>query len=394
MSKNRATLAEMMQTIAKDLLSRFEESDTIPHNLAKGEARETVVLQHFLKPYLPSRYSIERNGILIDSENNSSKQQDLLIFDAFFSPMLRDFETVKLFFPESVFATVEVKSLLTKKELHDVVEKSTSVWALKRITPPNLILAPGIIMPAGRVRPLCIGFCYKSRLSLAEARDELRNYRQVTPTEYALGMLCILQDKESKSGLVLNVHPEELRSIVIMPSAASRLAVMECNSAGTALLHMYLILMEHLRTCGMVTPVPNLMEYAKVGLSPPTLHVAKEDMKGTFVSYAGKRLSTDMLQNVAEWSKRLFSQQASDEEILDLFFHLPEVPGGEVLLDRRSIFKEHGQQLPLPSVRTVYEAVKRRKEGKARAGDESLLSSFIALIRDIVASKRSIEIGP
>jgi hypothetical protein len=42
----------------------------------------------------------------------------------------------------------------------------------------------------------------------------------------------------------------------------------------------------------------------------------------------------------------------------------------------------------------VYEAVKRHKEGKATAEDESLLLSFIALIRDVVASKRSIEMGP
>jgi len=387
-------LAQMMQTIAKNLLSSFEESSKVQHNLAKGEAREAAVLHDFLKPYLPLRYSIERNGILIDSEDNESKQQDLVIFDAFFSPILKDLGPVKLFFPESVFATVEVKSLLKKKELRDIIENSASVWTRKRILTPNLILAPGIIMPSGQVRPLCIGFCYESRLTLAEARDELRNHRQAMSTEYALSMLCILRDKEDKSGLVLNVNPSELRNIVTIPSPTSRLAVMECDSAGTALLHMYLILMEHLRTCGMVTPTPNLTEYARVGLSPPKIHVAKEDMKDTFVSYGGKRLGTDMLQNMAEWAKRLFNQQASDEEILDIFFHLPEVPGGEILLDRRSVFKEHGQQLPLPSTRDVYEAIKRYKEGKTREGDKSLLSNFIALIRDVVASKRSITIGP
>lgn len=387
-------LASMMKTVAQKLLSDFENSKKIPHNLAKGEAREAAVLQDFLKPYLPSRYSIERNGILLDIENKSSKQQDLVIFDGFLSPILNDFRAGKLFFPESVFATIEVKSLLTRDELKDVLEKSISVWELKRTISPNLILAPGIIMPSNQVRTLCIGFCYESRLTISEARDELRSLQQTMPTAYALGALCILQDKGGKCGLVVNVSPEELGNIVIISSPASRLAIIECDSAGGALLYMYLILMEHLRGCGIVMPIPNLMEYARVGLGSPKLQVAKEDMKGAFVLSGGKRLSTDTLQNMSEWSKKLFTQQISDDELLDFFYYLPELPAGEVFLDPRSLFKEHGQPLPFPSAYAVYDAIKRRKEGKPTSEDESLLASFVTLIRSVIAQKRSIEIGP
>jgi len=387
-------LASMMKTVAQKLLSDFENSKKITHNLAKGEAREAAVLQDFLGPYLPSRYSVERNGILLDIENKSSKQQYLVIFDAFLSPILNDFRTGKLFFPESVFATIEVKSLLTRDELNDVLEKSISVWELKRTIPPNLILAPSIIMPSNQVRTLCIGFCYESRLTISEARDELRSLQQTMPTAYALSVLCILQDKDGKSGLVVNVSPEELGNIVIIPSPASRLAIIEGDSTGGALLYMYLILMEHLRGCGIVMPIPNLMEYARVGLGSPRLQVAKEDMKGTFVSTGGKRLSTDTLQNMSEWSKKLFAQQISDDELLDFFYHLPELPSGEVLLDPRSLFKEHGQPLPFPNTHVVYDAIKRHKEGKVTSEDKLLLASFVTLIRSVTAQKRSIEIGP
>jgi hypothetical protein len=387
-------LAAMMKTVAQKLLSDFESSKKVPHNLAKGEAREAAVLQDFLKPYLPSRYSIERNGILIDIENKSSKQQDLVIFDAFFSPILHDFGAGKLFFPESVFATIEIKTLLTREELKDILEKSISVWELKRTIPSNLILAPGIIMPSNQVRTLCIGFCYEARLTIAEARDELRSLRQTMPTAHALSVLCILQDKDGKCGLVVNVSPEELRSIVIMPLPASRLAVIECESAGEALLYVYLILMEHLRSCGIIMPIPNLMEYAKVSLGSPKLQVAREDMKGAFVSIEEKRLSTDMLQDISEWTKKLYAQQISDDELLDLFYHLPKLPGGEVLLDPRSLFKEQGHPLLIPGTRVVYDTIKRRKEGKATSEDELLLASFVTLIRNVIAQKRSIEMGP
>jgi len=387
-------LASMMKTVAQKLLSDFENSKKIPHNLAKGEAREAAILQDFLKPYLPSRYSIERNGIVIDIKKKSSKQQDLVIFDAFFSPILQDFGAGKLFFPESVFATIEIKSLLTREELKDAIDKSISVWELKRTISSNLILAPGIIMPANQIGTLCMGFCYESRLTIAQARDELRSLQQTMPTAYALSVLCILRDKGGKCGLVVNVSPKELGNIVIIPSPASRLATIECDSAGDALLYMYLILMEHVRGCGIVMPIPNLMEYAKVGLGSPKLEVAKEDMKGTFVSTGGKRLSTDTLQNMSEWSKKLFTQQISDDELLDLFYHLPELPTGEVLLDPRSLFKEQGRPLPFPGTRIVYEAIKRCKEGEATSEDESLLASFVTLIRSVVTQKRSIEIGP
>jgi len=382
-----------MKAAAQKMLIDFERTKNVPHNLTKGEAREAVVLETFLKPYLPSRYSIAR-GIIVDIENKTSKQQDLVVFDAFNSPILEDLEAAMLFFPESVFATIEVKSLLTKNELEDVLKKSVSVWELKRTVSPSLTIAPGIIVPSYQIATLCMGFCYDSKLTIEEARDELRSLRQTMPTSHALSLLCIFRDKNGNAGLVVNVSAEELTRIVTIPSPTSRLAVIECDSAGDALLYTYLVLMEHLRSCGTIMPIPNLMGYAKAGgLGSIKLQVAKEDMKAAFVSVEGKRLSTDMIQNMTEWTKRLFAQQISDDELLDLFYHLPELPSGEVLLDHRSVFKEHGQPLPFPSTRTVYDAIKRHKEGKATPEDESLLASFITLIRSVVAQKRSIEMG-
>lgn len=391
--KERAMISSM-KAAAQKMLIDFEKTKSITHNLTKGEARESSVLENFLKPYLPSRYSIGR-GIIVDIEDNASKQQDLVIFDAFNSPILENLESSMLFFPESVFATIEVKSLLTKNELEDVLKKSISVWELKRTVSPSIALSPGIIVPSYQIATLCMGFCYHSKLTIEKARDELRNLRQTMPNSHALSLLCILQDRNGKAGLVINVSAEELTRIVTIPSPTTRLAVIECDSAGDALLYTYLILMEHLRGCGTTMPIPNLIEYAKAGgIGSPELKMAKEDIKGAFVSVEGKRLSTDTIQNMTEWTKKLFNQQISDDDLLELFYHLPELPSAEVLLDHRSVFKEHGQPVFFASTRTVYDAVKRHKEGKALPQDKDLLGSFITFIRTVIAQKSCIEMGP
>ncbi len=384
-----------IKAAAQKMLIDFETTKSVPHNLTKGEAREAVVLKTFLKPYLPSRYSIAR-GIIVDIDNKHSKAQDLVIFDAFNSPILEDLEAAKLFFPESVFAIIEVKSLLTREELKDILEKSITVWELRRTVSPSLTVAPGIIVPSYQIATLCMGFCYVSKLTIKEARDELRNLRSKMPTSHALSLICILQDKNGKAGLVVNVSADELAHIVTIPSPTSRLAVIEYDSAGDALMYMYLILMEHLRSCGAIMPIPNLMEYAKASNSGSLrLEISKEDIKGAFVSFEEKRLSADTIQNITEWSKKLSTLQISDEEILDLFYHLPELPSGEVLLDHRSVFKVDGQPLPFPSARTVYDVIERHKKGKATSEDGSLLANFITLIRStICAQKKTIEIGP
>lgn len=96
----------------------------------------------------PARKSLERllpgaaavgSGLVIDSYGNSSKQQDIVIFEDAWCPVFSINETPEAtFFPcEGVIATGEVKSGLDSKELEDAFEKIASVKRLRRHAPTS-----------------------------------------------------------------------------------------------------------------------------------------------------------------------------------------------------------------------------------------------------------------
>ena len=92
------------------------------------------MLENFLEPYLPARYSVG-SGVIMDVEEDSSKQQDLVVYDEFYSPVLMSMGSENLFFPESIYSVLEVKSTLRSKDIEDMVAKSASVWNLTKV--PN-----------------------------------------------------------------------------------------------------------------------------------------------------------------------------------------------------------------------------------------------------------------
>ncbi len=386
-------LSSVMRAAAEKMLIDFQKTQQIAHSLTKGEAREAVVLETFLRPYLPSRYSIS-TGIIVDIEGKQSSQQDLVVYDQFNSPILEDFKSSKFFFPESVFASIEVKSVLTKEELTDAAKKSISVWELKRAVAPNLILAPGLTIPSSQTLPLCLGFFYTSKLSITGARDILRQIREEIPGAHSLSCVCILKDKDEKSGLVLSMDANELTRVMTVPSASSRLGILEYNSAGDALLYFYLLLIEHLRSYGAIIPGANLMAYAVAGgMGTPYINIAPEDMKGAFVTVSGKKVSTDIAENLRQLSIKLLAGEISDEELLEFYYLFPAMPSGESLLDPRSRIFVDGKQLDFPTMSIIYGAIRRHRERSSTEEDELLLRKFITIIKTAIAERRTLWIG-
>ncbi|MEW5940464.1 MAG: DUF6602 domain-containing protein, partial [Chloroflexota bacterium] len=143
------------QSVAEKMLIDFKATANIPHQGVKGRARESIVFEQYLKPYIPPRYAIS-TGLIFDIDGNSSRQQDLVIFDEFNTPVLKDLEAEKIFFPESILAVIEVKSTLTNEEVDDIATKSTSVWKLKRTPISQIVLTPNLVLPSQNLLPLCL----------------------------------------------------------------------------------------------------------------------------------------------------------------------------------------------------------------------------------------------
>lgn len=95
--------------------SRRELATLVPHLGERGRITEEIICS-VLRGILPKRFSIG-TGILISASGETSHQTDIVIFDNLHnSPILSEYG-VGVYPVEIVYATLEVKSVLTKKDL-------------------------------------------------------------------------------------------------------------------------------------------------------------------------------------------------------------------------------------------------------------------------------------
>jgi hypothetical protein len=128
--KKNFKVPELLLSVAAQMRAALRES-LIPHAGELGTGREEV-LRQFLRKHLPQRFGVS-TGFVFDSAGNVSRQVDVIIYDALFTPR---FEAVggKNFHPcESVVCVGEVKSVLTsKRDMHNALENLRSVKVLDR----------------------------------------------------------------------------------------------------------------------------------------------------------------------------------------------------------------------------------------------------------------------
>jgi hypothetical protein len=98
----------------------------LPHEGLKGSENEQA-LTDILRDFLPKRYGIEANALVIDREGTVSRQCDIVIYDnAQFPKYFR-----RVFPIEIVVAVIEVKTELSKQQVDMALENEASLRALK-----------------------------------------------------------------------------------------------------------------------------------------------------------------------------------------------------------------------------------------------------------------------
>ncbi len=85
----------------------------------------------FLTGFLPRRYGVA-TGKVVDSRGHQSEQVDLIVYDAFYSPLLFVVGDATFVPAESVYAVFEVKQTLNKDHLDAAASKAESVRRLHR----------------------------------------------------------------------------------------------------------------------------------------------------------------------------------------------------------------------------------------------------------------------
>ncbi len=250
-----------LEDIAKKLKIDFDGvTRQIEHNGVKGSAREDL-LKEYLRDLLPNKYSIS-SGIIIDFNQNQSKQQDFIIHDAFNCPSFFKTDSNTILPIESVYATIEIKSTLNYDTLKQSVENIESVRKLHKLPNRNIISND-----YNEQYPLGFVFAYSSDYSLEQIQKKLFELNKSVDGRHQISIVCVL-DK----GLIFNVYKDNLTNFTIIPTNDTVLARSD-SDIENSLYSFYLLMLQYLDN--VYIQVPSLIEYAKknnsfkVGLSIP-----------------------------------------------------------------------------------------------------------------------------
>jgi hypothetical protein len=387
-------MIKIIKSAARKMLIDFGDTQQIPHNPTKGRAREYVVFEQFLDKYLPSRFSIG-SGIVIDSNGQGSKQQDLVIYDEFYSPVLYDTDSDEILFPESVLTSIEVKSTLRSSSVDDIVEKSASVWRLSKTPTPPVSIAHGMAFESGHAPTLCAGISFESDLTLDGVLDRVRKARNEVAQGHALSLLCILKDRSEESGVVVNVKQSNIEEITLTPTPESRLMKVDCETAGDALLLFYLLVMQHLRKCGMLIPGPNLLHYAsESGLGEMEFSISREEFEGAKLDVEGESISLSAMDKIKNLTQKIFNSERYEmSDVVEWYYLIPEAPKGHLVLDERTSFAwRTGEDIDMPSPARVYKATERIIQDTENEKDQEVADKFFELIKVIKEEERGVII--
>jgi len=110
-----------------NLVHEADQVGLLEHSVLVGAAREFIV-KRVLKTILPPIVYIG-SGKVFDAKGKKSRQIDIIIYDSRF-PVFEIEAGIGIYPLEGVIATIEVKSRITNKSLHEALENSMSLIQL------------------------------------------------------------------------------------------------------------------------------------------------------------------------------------------------------------------------------------------------------------------------
>jgi hypothetical protein len=231
-------IIKLFEAIGDQMLIEFDRIQSeIEHSGGKGDVREAR-LKTFLETYLPHKYAIG-NGEIVDSSGNTSRQCDLVIYDRTTSPILYSDEAFQVFLAESVYAVIEVKSVLSYKELSDAVQNIKSVKSLQRVN--------------GKIGGIL--FAYKSNIkkdAMEKLSDKLIEANSTLSPEEYIDIICVLN-----KGVIGLCNEEGLTRLTEKLSERILMVMTDINVS--ILLYFYTNLLDLLE--GQMIKMPDLRKY-------------------------------------------------------------------------------------------------------------------------------------
>jgi len=145
MAAPKASLNDLFSTFQESMLADLNLTSHVSHPVAKGDLAELSWLD-MLQEHLPKRYQAAR-AFVVDSRDDISDQQDIVIFDHHYSPFVFNQKDVLYIPAESVYAVFEVKPEITKGYIGYAGDKAESVRELHRTAAPIVQAGGNISSP-------------------------------------------------------------------------------------------------------------------------------------------------------------------------------------------------------------------------------------------------------
>lgn len=300
-----------LKAVAKKLeIDYAEVTSHINHTGELGASREEL-LKSYIKQFLPEKFKVGR-GIIVDSDEHQSRQQDFIIYDAFNSPAALLMDSVQVLPIESVYCTIEVKSTINKTELSKCIENIKSVRTLKPCVIHNLP-----IQLATTNKTLGFVFAYTSDTSIESLLDNFYELNQNVDLDSQISMICILN-----KGLILRTYNSKIGNICLVPEPKTTMGYCK-NSLEYNFYLFYLLLMNALN--GMQNLPPDLMTYAEKqgALNIQTIYPSKYMSKDGTYGLGGISLDGEFIEKFSEFQNKLIRYQGgkmSKDELLVFYF--------------------------------------------------------------------------
>jgi hypothetical protein len=121
---------EYYDALRGEFLLKAKRGAALPHLGERGRNEEERV-RNFLRNVLPRRFSVG-SGAIVSSDGNlgPSPHMDVVIYDEFYNAPLHRELTSDVYPVEVVYATIEVKRLLEKKDLPKILTDIQTIRAL------------------------------------------------------------------------------------------------------------------------------------------------------------------------------------------------------------------------------------------------------------------------
>ncbi|MYI06955.1 MAG: hypothetical protein F4059_06505, partial [Gemmatimonadetes bacterium] len=127
----KPSVAELFQAKQDEMEAALTANRRVmPHEGEKGAAAE-LRWREMLSEYLPNRYSVQ-TGFVVDHSGAVSRQVDVIIHDAQYSPFLFRAGTSCFVPAESVYAVFDAKQEVNRKTVIETGRNVASVRALER----------------------------------------------------------------------------------------------------------------------------------------------------------------------------------------------------------------------------------------------------------------------